>query len=91
MTVAIACFATHVTSVAPPINTLVLEHCGHSFMGFVEHSFPLLFMTLIVSYGGAGRRADMQAERGFNNGIHLHLKSSRQVMVGKYSEAKLLN
>ena len=54
MTVAIASSAAYVTPVASPVNTLVLEPGGYSFIDFVKVGLPLLFLTLVITVLLAG-------------------------------------
>lgn len=54
MTVAIACSAAYVTPVSSPVNTLVVEPGGYSFMDFVKVGVPLLLLTMVASVGLAG-------------------------------------
>lgn len=49
MTVAIACSAAYVTPVSSPVNTLVMDPGGYSFMDFVKVGIPLLLLTLIFT------------------------------------------
>lgn len=49
MTVAIACSAAYVTPVFSPVNMMVLEPGGYTFMDFVKVGIPLLFLSLIAT------------------------------------------
>jgi di/tricarboxylate transporter len=49
MTVAIACSAAYATPVSSPVNTLVLDPGGYSFMDFVKVGLPLQLLTLGVT------------------------------------------
>jgi di/tricarboxylate transporter len=49
MTVAIACSAAYVTPVSSPVNMLVREPGGYSFMDFVKVGLPLQLLTLVVT------------------------------------------
>lgn len=49
MTVAIACSAAYVTPVSSPVNTLVFEPGGYSFVDFVKVGIPLLLLTMVVT------------------------------------------
>jgi di/tricarboxylate transporter len=54
MTVAIACSAAYVTPVSSPVNTLILDPGGYTFMDFVKVGLPLQLLTLIVTVALAG-------------------------------------
>lgn len=54
MTVAIACSAAFVTPVSSPVNMLVLEPGGYSFMDFVKVGIPLLLLAMLASITLAG-------------------------------------
>ena len=54
MTVAIACSAAYVTPVSSPVNTLVVEPGGYSFMDFVKVGIPLLLLTMVATVALAG-------------------------------------
>jgi len=49
MTVAIACSAAYVTPVSSPVNMLVREPGGYSFMDFVKVGLPLQLLTLVAT------------------------------------------
>ena len=49
MTVAIACSAAYVTPVSSPVNMMVLDPGGYTFMDFVKVGIPLLFLSLIAT------------------------------------------
>ena len=49
MTVAIACSAAYVTPVSSPVNMLVREPGGYTFMDFVKVGLPLQLLTLVVT------------------------------------------
>jgi len=49
MTVAIACSAAYVTPVSSPVNMLVREPGGYTFMDFVKAGLPLQLLTLVVT------------------------------------------
>lgn len=49
MTVAIACSAAYVTPVSSPVNTLVREPGGYTFMDFVKVGLPLQLLTLVAT------------------------------------------
>ena len=54
MTVAIACSAAYVTPVSSPVNTLVVEPGGYSFMDFVKVGAPLMLLTMVAAVALAG-------------------------------------
>jgi di/tricarboxylate transporter len=49
MTVAIACSAAYVTPVSSPVNTLVMDPGGYTFMDFVKVGIPLQLLTMLVT------------------------------------------
>jgi len=49
MTVAIACSAAYVSPISSPVNMLVLESGGYTFMDFVKVGLPVLFLTLVAT------------------------------------------
>lgn len=49
MTVAIACSAAYATPVSSPVNTLVMDPGGYTFMDFLKVGLPLQFLTLMVT------------------------------------------
>lgn len=49
MTVAIACSAAFATPVSSPVNTLVMDPGGYTFMDFVKVGIPLQLLTLMVT------------------------------------------
>lgn len=49
MTVAIACSAAYATPVSSPVNTLVMDPGGYTFMDFVKVGLPLQMLTLMVT------------------------------------------
>lgn len=49
MTVAIACSAAYVTPVSSPVNMLVREPGGYTFMDFVKVGLPLQLLTLVTT------------------------------------------
>jgi di/tricarboxylate transporter len=49
MTVAVACSAAYVTPVSSPVNMLVYEPGGYSFMDFVKVGLPLLLLTMLAT------------------------------------------
>lgn len=51
MTVAIACSAAFITPVSTPVNTLVFEPGGYSFMDFVKVGIPLALLAMLVTVG----------------------------------------
>lgn len=54
MTVAIACSAAYVTPISSPVNMLVLEPGGYSYIDFVKAGVPLLFLTMIATVALCG-------------------------------------
>ncbi len=51
MTVAIACSAAFITPVSTPVNTLVFEPGGYSFIDFVKVGIPLALLTMLITVG----------------------------------------
>jgi len=49
MTVAVACSAAYATPVSSPVNTLVMDPGGYTFMDFVKVGVPLQVLTLLVT------------------------------------------
>lgn len=49
MTLAIACSAAFATPVASPVNILVQEPGGYSFMDFVRVGIPLQLLSLAIT------------------------------------------
>ena len=49
MTVAIACSAAYITPVSSPVNMLVMEPGGYTFLDFVKVGLPLLLLTMVVT------------------------------------------
>lgn len=49
MTVAIACSAAYATPVSSPVNTLVLDPGGYTFVDFIKVGLPLQLLTLVVT------------------------------------------
>jgi di/tricarboxylate transporter len=49
MTVAIACSAAYSTPVSSPVNTLVADPGGYTFMDFVKVGMPLQLLTMLVT------------------------------------------
>ncbi|MCU0588812.1 MAG: SLC13 family permease [Syntrophobacteraceae bacterium] len=49
MTVAIACSAAYATPVSSPVNTLIMDPGGYTFMDFVKVGMPLQVLTLLVT------------------------------------------
>ena len=49
MTAAIACSGAYVTPVSSPVNMLVMDPGGYTFMDFVKVGLPLLFLTMVVT------------------------------------------
>lgn len=46
---ALACSAAYVTPVSSPVNMMVLEPGGYTFMDFFKVGIPLLFLSMIVT------------------------------------------
>ena len=49
MTLAIACSAAFATPIAAPVNILVQEPGGYSFMDFVQVGIPLQLLSLVIT------------------------------------------
>ena len=49
MAVSIACCAAFVTPVSSPVNMLVMEPGGYTFVDFVKIGLPLLLLTMLVT------------------------------------------
>jgi di/tricarboxylate transporter len=51
MTVAVAASAAFITPVSSPVNTLVLEPGGYSFIDFVKVGVPMALLTMLITVG----------------------------------------